>query len=337
MRSRRFRPWLFASVLLWLAAGPACAQIAAPNAAGVSMGHLHFFVADAEAERAFWVRLGGTAVSFEGRDIVRMPGLLIAIEEREAAHAASVVDHVAFRVRSLDTIAALGFDVVPVEGYAGIASVMTPSGTRVELFEEGTATNVGFTPDYPDAVAERHNRPLALPLDSHHLHFYLPEDQVEAARDWYVERFGAVPGMRWRYLAADLPGMNLNFSAADAARVATRGQALDHIGFEIANLEAFCRGLEAQGVAFDRPFRRMSPALATAVLTRLHPHPRAPHRRHLARPRTRHGRQTPRSPRPRSSQPAISTPSNREPQRRPTFLTHCSQPHHRRARHTPAR
>ena len=140
-------------------------------------------------------------------------------------------------------------------------------GDGVALFEEGTATNVGFAPEQADAVAERHNRPLVGALDSHHLHFYLPGEQVEAARDWYVEHFGAVPGLRWRYLAADLPGMNLNFSAATGTPVSTSGRSLDHIGFEIVGLEAFCRELAAAGVVFEQPYRRISPGLAVATLT----------------------------------------------------------------------
>jgi hypothetical protein len=36
--------------------------------------------------------------------------------------------------------------------------------------------------------------------------------------------------------------------------VGTRGRALDHIGFEVKGLEAFCKQLEAQGIKFDRPY-----------------------------------------------------------------------------------
>jgi catechol 2,3-dioxygenase-like lactoylglutathione lyase family enzyme len=245
----------------------AAAQLAAGNEAGVAMGHLHFFVDDVAAETDFWLALGGTAVPFAAGEIVEMPGVSMLISELEADGGASVVDHVAFRVASLDAIAAKGFELELADAYPGIASIYTPSGSRVELFEEGTATNVGFEADYPDAVAARHNRPLDGPIDSHHLHFYVPEDQVVPARDWYVDVFGAVPGMRWRYAAADLPGMNLNFSATEAARPATSGHRLDHIGFEINGLEAFCHELEARGIELDQSYRRVSPSFAVAILT----------------------------------------------------------------------
>ena len=256
-----------ALVLALLLARPGLAQIAAPNEAGVAMGHLHFFVEAVPAERDFWVALGGTAAPFAAGEIVRMPGVLMLISELEAASEASLVDHVAFRVESLAAVASRGFELEMVVAYPGIASIYTPGGVRVELFEEGTATNVGFDSELADSVAERHNRPLTGAIDSHHLHFYLPEDQVVPARDWYVEHFGAVPGVRWRYDAADLPGMNLNFSASAEARAPTRGRTLDHIGFEIENLEAFCRALEAKGIELDQPFRRLSPTFAVAVLT----------------------------------------------------------------------
>jgi hypothetical protein len=36
--------------------------------------------------------------------------------------------------------------------------------------------------------------------------------------------------------------------------VATKGRAVDHIGFEVRGLEAFCKNLEASGVKLDKPY-----------------------------------------------------------------------------------
>lgn len=251
----------------------AYAQIAPRNSAGVSMGHLHYVVRDVEANKAFWVRLGGTAAGGSGPvTVVRFPHVLILLSEGEPAGdtEGAVVNHVAFRVESLAALEAKGFELPTNDQFPGIASVYTPGGERIELFDDKLATNIGFEQDagYHDPVAERHNEPLTAPIVSHHTHFYLPEDQVEAARDWYVDHFGATPGERWRYLAADLPGMNLNFSASPNGRQApTRGRMLDHIGFEVANLEAFCRALEAEGIEFDRPYTRLPSGLGLAFLT----------------------------------------------------------------------
>jgi extradiol dioxygenase family protein len=258
-----------AAAIASLLLNSAKAQISTPNAVGVSMGHLHYFVDDVAANREFWVSLGGTAVPFAAGEIVIMPGVLILISELASGAGSSVIDHVAFRVMSLDALADRGFELEMVEAYPGIASIYTPSGDRVELFEEGTATNVGFDGDRisEEPSAGRHNRPIVGPIDSHHLHFYLPEDAVLEARNWYVEHFGAVAGNRWRYDAADLPGMNLNFSVTDPSRAPSSGHSLDHIGFEIENLEAFCQSLEADGIQFDQPYRRVNPGFAVAILT----------------------------------------------------------------------
>jgi catechol 2,3-dioxygenase-like lactoylglutathione lyase family enzyme len=265
----RPRPPFAVVVALLLGSLPAAAELAPSNEAGVAMGHLHYFSADVEANKAFWVALGGTSGSFPAGERVDFPGLTILISPRDSESGPSVIDHIAFRVESLAAIAASGFELETTPAFPGIASIYTPDGDRVELFEEGTATNIGFelAPGFEDEAAERHNRPLTAPIVTHHVHFYLPEDQIAEARDWYVAHFGAVPGMRWRYDAADLPGFNFNFSAADPARAPTGGRTLDHIGFEIDDLEAFSRALEARGVELDQPYRRVSPAFAFAVLT----------------------------------------------------------------------
>jgi len=35
-----------------------------------------------------------------------------------------------------------------------------------------------------------------------------------------------------------------------------KGRTLDHIGFEVTNLEEFCKKLEANGVKFDQPYSK---------------------------------------------------------------------------------
>ena len=79
--------------------------------------------------------------------------------------------------------------------------------------------------------------------------------------------FGATPGKRWRYEAVDLPGINFNFSASPRALPPIKGRMLDHIGFEVRNLQAFCKRLEADGVKFDVPYTKSPSGLGTAFLT----------------------------------------------------------------------
>jgi catechol 2,3-dioxygenase-like lactoylglutathione lyase family enzyme len=60
---------------------------------------------------------------------------------------------------------------------------------------------------------------------------------------------------------------NMNFSGSAMAQAPTRGRMLDHIGFEIRNLERFCRRLDALGVKLDLPYTKGSTGVATALLT----------------------------------------------------------------------
>lgn len=247
------------------------AQLAPPNAAGVAMGHLHYNVRDIEANRDFWVRLGGEPAGTLGAaTIVKFTDVLVLLSEGASSGTTegSVIDHVAFRVESLDEVAAAGFEVERLEGFVGVASVFTPEGERIELFDE-TAQNLMFTIDGggSDPVAERHNRAIGAPIISHHIHLYLPEGAVSEAKDWYARMFGGTRGMRWRYDSVDLPGINFNFSSTPETLAPTRGRMLDHIGLEIQGLEEFCRRLEDAGVEFDEPYRRLPSGIATARLT----------------------------------------------------------------------
>ena len=87
-------------------------------------------------------------------------------------------------------------------------------------------------------------------------------------RDWYAKTFGAtsdwLAGAPEPTYRAVLPGLAMYFTKADAAPAGTKGRGLDHIGFEVRNLEAFCKKLEAAGQKFDRPYGRL-PNSTTAI------------------------------------------------------------------------
>jgi catechol 2,3-dioxygenase-like lactoylglutathione lyase family enzyme len=253
-----------------LSAAPSWAQLARPNPAGVSMGHLHYRVRDVEANRRFWVALGGTPLTVDGTTVVKFPGVLVFLSEGASSGGTegSIVNHVAFRVLSLDAVEAAGFTVQRLAQFPGVASVHTPEGERIELFDN-TAVNLTFTVDGGgvDPTAERHNRKLTIPIEAHHIHLYLPPGAEIEAKAWYARLFGATPGKRSNYQAVDLPGINLNFSGNPGERVPTRGRMLDHIGFEVAGLEAFSRRLEANGVRFDEPYRTDAAGIGRAMLS----------------------------------------------------------------------
>ena len=76
-------------------------------------------------------------------------------------------------------------------------------------------------------------------------------------RAWSVKVFGAAPrpGPNPTFVVAALPGGILNFTTAPGPVEGTKGRALDHVGFEVKNLEEFCKRLEAQGIKLDTPYR----------------------------------------------------------------------------------
>jgi len=264
---------LLASLILSsLAQVSAVAQLSEPNAAGVAMGHLHYRVKDVELNKRFWITLGGRSLKIDGTEVIKFPGVLVFLTAGESSGGTegSVLNHVAFRVPKLAAVEAAGLRVQPTAGYPGVASVMTPEGERIELFEDA-APNLTFSQDggNRDAAADRHNRPVGVPIAFHHIHVFVAEPEIPKVKAWYVQMFGGVPGKRSQYDAVDLPGMNLNISVprGDGGTAPTRGRMLDHIGIEVKGLEAFCAKLASQGVKFDAPYSRNAAGFATATLT----------------------------------------------------------------------
>jgi catechol 2,3-dioxygenase-like lactoylglutathione lyase family enzyme len=250
--------------------------LASPNAAGVAMGHLHFRVKDVAANARFWIALGGRPVNAgwfaaPGREVIAFNDVLVVLEPGTPSGVSdgAVVNHVAFRVPSLAPVEAAGIAVERLANFVGVAYVRTPEGERVELFENA-ATNLTFTPDsgQSDPVIARHNRPVTVPIAFHHIHLYLPDAAtVPEAKAWYTRMFGGVPGKRSQYDATDVPGLNLNFSAAPRPTQPTRGRMLDHIGLEVRHLEAFCTRLKGMGVRFDEDYTKDRAGHGRATLT----------------------------------------------------------------------
>src|SRR4030095_4081689 len=205
-------------------------------------------------------------------EVIKFPGVLVFLTAGESSGGTegSVVNHVAFRVPSLSVVEAAGLRVEPVAGFPGVASVMTPEGERIELFEDA-AQNLKFSQEagFSDPAAERHNRPVGVPIAFHHIHVFVTESEIPKVKAWYVRMFGGIPGKRSQYDAVDLPGMNLNISVprGDAGTAPTRGRMLDHIGMEVRGLEAFCAKLASEGVKFDAPYSRTAAGFASATLT----------------------------------------------------------------------
>jgi catechol 2,3-dioxygenase-like lactoylglutathione lyase family enzyme len=267
---RKTRATVIALVLLSAVTVPAWCQLSAPNAMGVAMGHLHYVVRDVPANKKFWVALGGRPSKVGATEVVAFPDVLVFLSQGESSGGTngSVVNHVAFKVQSLAALERSGMKVNYLTQYPGVASVMSPEGERIELFDE-TSENLVFTldPGVSDVAAERHHRKMSVPIVVHHIHLYVPAGAEVQAKEWYARLFGGANGKRWHYEATDLPGINLNFSSAEGRVAPTKGRMLDHVGFEITNLKAFCAKLEAAGVKLDASYTPHADGIATASLT----------------------------------------------------------------------
>lgn len=223
--------------LLWTA--PAHAQLAAPGEGGVAMGHVHL-VRDLEASRRFFTALGGTPVQNGTLQLIQFPGVFVMLRQAEptGGTVGSVINHFGFNVKDIKSSVAkwqaAGLKVEPGNNNrADQAWLTTPDGARVEILEDKSITE---------------------PIRMHHIHWNVVA--VPEMQSWYTKHFGAVPGKRGQFDAADLPGVNLTFGKVDTVNPGTRGRALDHIGFEIRNLPQFIARLEAAGVKIESPLRK---------------------------------------------------------------------------------
>src|SRR5215472_2558281 len=231
-----------------LSAGMAWGQAFAPNEAGVTMGHWHLNTRNIESTRKIFMAMGGAEVQGDNAR-VRFPGVLVIFREQAptGASVGSVVNHVGFLVPNVQQAVArwkaAGVPVLPGgNGRTDQAFVVTPDELRIEILED---------------------KNQKLPIQHHHVHFSVQESAIPQIQAWYAKTFGAKPGTRGQNKAADIPGVNLTFSKAEGAAVSTKDRALDHIGFDVNNLEAFCKKLEAAGIKLDRPYSKNAMASAS--------------------------------------------------------------------------
>jgi len=250
---------LLLSLAMLIPARASWAQLAPPNAQGITMGHVHFVVADLAAGRTFWIAMGGVPLKDKvgNNDVYKFPGVLIFLRQGDATAGSvgSIVNHVGFHVpNTTDALArwkaaGLKTEVGPNPGQGFVYT--WDGATRIEILEDKTQT---------------------VPIAFHHIHFFVADSagasNVLEMQSWYAKMFGAKPGKRAQFDAADLPGVNLTFSKSDTPTVTTKGRILDHIGFEVVDLEAFCKKAEANGAKLDMPYtKRPDLGLSLAFIT----------------------------------------------------------------------
>jgi catechol 2,3-dioxygenase-like lactoylglutathione lyase family enzyme len=270
---------MIVAVCLIVPAARTSAQLSNKQAP-IVVGHFHLNVTSVEAHRKFWVdTLGGTAMRF-GRDnieVVKFPDvfLFLHVQKPNGPTRGTAFDHIGFAVPDVPAmttkIVANGYQLTtgrePAPGQAAAAAagtqapygrfsyILGPDGAKVEL-----VTNM---------------EPNGKPITYHHVHFI--NKQYVEMQQWYMKAFNSTlrQGQTDFFIGADLPGVgySLNFfrweGDQSVTHVPTSGRVVDHVGFEVNNLEAFCKELEGKGIKLVVPYRK-DPAMSnmgTAFIT----------------------------------------------------------------------
>jgi catechol 2,3-dioxygenase-like lactoylglutathione lyase family enzyme len=242
------------------------AQLLPPNDAGVTMGHVHLNVRDVEANKKFWALLGGLPLKIDGTEVMKFPGVFVFLTPGTPpvgggpparlqvlcgcpsdGFEPSVVNHLGFLVKNWD-------EYMAKFKAAGLTMKEIPGGGRRQILI--------FSPDNV-TLEMAEGKSLAFPVADQHFHIFAPAFLPEfphrvvafSMLAWYAEKFGAkFPG--GGNVLAELPGANLRFSPTPLPIMPTKGRAVDHIGFEVKDLEAFSKKLEAGGVKLDKPYSK---------------------------------------------------------------------------------
>lgn len=231
---------LFVAPLL---ATPVLAQIAGPNDAGVAFGHVHLYVADVDLHSHLLTELfDATLKEKAGYTAVEIPGALIFLtaEEPTAPSRSTAMDHFALEVRDLDAVLEAWRDL----GYE------VDEGGPAEAHESADAARRAFI-TLPDGAALelRENPGLKVTARMDHVHFFTPlSDELVA---WYAALFGTTSAEpAGAETTTTVPGSGLVFTSSELERAPTEGTAIDHVGFEVENMEVFAEMLRAEGVEF---------------------------------------------------------------------------------------
>jgi catechol 2,3-dioxygenase-like lactoylglutathione lyase family enzyme len=250
------------------------AQLNPPNDLGVTVGHMHLNVRDPDAAQKFFADLGGTPFNSGMFKAVRYPGVIILFTKADPTGEmeGSTVNHIGFLVKDGTALMAkmkaqgakTASNGTDAQGRIYGGYVYSPDGVKIEIIQRPT---------------------LAMPIQFDQVHFFVADPGPNGGpgwselQKWYATNFGVMierdqlTGPAAGNLASapmaqsKLSGVNFRFSKQDSKAVPTKGRALDHIGFEIKNLEAFCKKLEAQGIKLDTPYSLREGGLGLAFVT----------------------------------------------------------------------
>src|SRR5580765_899560 len=188
---------------------PAAGQLAPPNAAGVSLGHIHLYVSDVPAQQKFWAAMGGVPVANQRLEMIQFPGVFILLRrgETKGGTVGSIVNHLGFVWKDLPAAIAkweaAGYKIEQSadrnHGY-----ILGPDGIRLEFSGDSS---------------------LQVSVKINHVHFF-PQD-IPAMKAWYAKVAGGVPGKCAVGIDAtdcvDVAGVSLAMTKSDTKLDPTAG------------------------------------------------------------------------------------------------------------------
>ena len=238
--------------------GPTFAQLAAPNASGTAIGHIHINASDVDAQSRFWASLGGKIVQREKITMAQFPGIYILLRKQDSTGGSvgSTINHFGFYVKDFDAEVArwkaAGLKWEPVTNPSvGQGFLTGPDSVRVEIYED---------------------KSISTPMQMHHVHMMVPNPAE--AQKWYVQNFGAVAGtriggvglVRSKFDTVNVPGTEITLSKVEAPQMPTKGRSVDHIGFEVKDIDVFVARLKAAGIKTDGEVRNSANASGLRIV-----------------------------------------------------------------------
>ena len=256
-------------VFALVAAAPISAQVITADGP-VVYGHHHFNTTDMAAQKRFFVdTLGGTAakIGTNNTEVIEFPNVFLFFRPMQKPTGGTIgttVNHVGFSVPDLKPVVAK----LKANGYKMITGESVAATVKItdDIAAASPTTNIAFTLGPEDIKVELVEvKAQKAPIQLHHVHFF--GDHRDEMQAWYAKVFGATanpPNPASAFVTDQLPGVTLSFSPSMAPTVPTQGRALDHIGFEVKNLEAFTKKLEAEGIPLTVSYRKVD-ALNLAI------------------------------------------------------------------------
>src|SRR4030095_1719015 len=164
-------------LLITAIAIPLSAQLAAPNAAGVSLGAVYYTVPDVAAHKKIWVDIFGAKPTMVGKtEMLKIPGTFIVLTQGTPQTGNPLVNHLGIWGKDLNTTRAKLLAAGVMSATPGAQFIDLPNGLRLEFIDDPMG------PDTPSA---------------HHIHYFVgAQADTMTGQAWYVKEFGAAVNAR---------------------------------------------------------------------------------------------------------------------------------------------